>query len=258
MKMVTTLINGKFKIKLTEHRAKRTEWTSKEGWEKKRLESMHKHIGKGDVVYYVGAELGEMPALCQMWGAEVMLFEPNHSAWPVIKAVWKANKLKRPLGLFAGFASDEDKPIPLKPNKELYDGIGWSFDKDTWPYFSQGKILKTHGFSELYKEANGLPQHTIDKITKEGITNIKTKKIINVPPTAIILDVEGSEWKVLEGAEETIKELKPKIWLSGHPEFMFHQYGKYLTDLRNWIKAFGYKETLLDYQHEVHLFYEKS
>ena len=29
---------------------------------------MHNNIGKGDVVYYVGAEEGEMPALCQMWG----------------------------------------------------------------------------------------------------------------------------------------------------------------------------------------------
>ena len=247
VKMVDTLINGKFKIKLPEHRAARPEWYTEQGWEKKRLESMHEHIGKGDVVYYVGAELGEMPALCQMWGAEVVLYEPNHKAWPVIKAVWKANKLKRPLGLLAGFASSVEKQIPKNPDKELYEGIGWANGKDTWPIFSQGKIVKAHGFSELYLEADGLPQYKIDNTAKR----LK-------PPTAIILDVEGSEWKVLRGAEQTIRNHKPKIWLSGHPEFMFHQYKEYLTDLRNWIKAFGYKETLLDYQHEVHLFYEKS
>ncbi len=246
MKMVDCLINGKFKIKLSEHRAKRSEWHSKEGWEKKRLESMHKHIGKGDVVYYVGAELGEMPALCQMWGAEVVLYEPNHTAWPVIKAVWKANKLKRPLGLLAGFASNIEK-LPTNANKDLFDGIGWANGKDTWPIYSQGKIVESHGFSELYKEADGLPQYKIDN-------TVKIKK----PPTAISLDVEGSEWKVLRGAEKTLAQYRPKIWLSGHPEFMFHQYGIYLTDLRNWIKAIGYKETLLDYQHEVHLFYEKN
>jgi hypothetical protein len=31
-----------------------------------------KTLAKGDVVYYVGAEEGEMVALCQMWGAEVV------------------------------------------------------------------------------------------------------------------------------------------------------------------------------------------
>ncbi len=256
--MVDCLINGKFKIKLTEHRAKRPEWTSKNGWEKKRLESMHKNIGKGDVVYYVGAELGEMPALCQMWGARVMLFEPNHTAWPVIKAVWEANKLKRPLGIFAGFASNVDRPVPPNPDKELYKGYGWTFGKDTWPHFAEGKIVEAHGFSELYKEADGLPQYKIDNIVEGGIWDFGKKKQLNIPPTAISLDVEGSEWRVLEGAKETIKKYKPKIWLSGHPEFMMHQYEENLMDLREWIKRFGYKETLLDYKHEVHLFYEKS
>ena len=247
MKIVDCVINGKFKIKLPEHRAKRTEWTSKEGWERARLESMHKHIGTGDIVYYVGAELGEMPALCQMWGAAVIVFEPNHTAWPSIRAIWKANKLKNPLGVYAGFVSNEHKPIPEKPDNSLYDGVGWRMGEGNWPIFSQGKLIKDHGFSQLYQEADGLPQYKIDILVE-----------MNFPPTAIILDVEGSEWEVLKGAEETIKSRKPKIWLSGHPEFMFNQYGKYLTDLRNWIKDFGYKETLLDYQHEVHLFYEPS
>ena len=247
VKMVDTLINGKFKIKLPEHRAARPEWYTKQGWEKKRLESMHENIGKLDIVYYVGAELGEMPALCQMWGAHVVLFEPNYKAWPVIKAVWEANKLKKPLGCFAGFASNLHRPMPKKPDKNIFKGLGWVTDKDGWPIYARGKIEKAHGFSELYQEADGLPQFKIDKIAE------------TIPyPTAIILDVEGSEWRVLEGAGDTIKKHRPKIWLSGHPEVMFHQYKEYLTDLRNWIKAFGYKETLLDYQHEVHLFYEKS
>jgi hypothetical protein len=70
------------------------------------------------------------------------------------------------------------------------------------------------------------------------------------------LDVEGSEWRVLEGAERALREHKPKIWLSGHPEFMLQQWNESLYNLRQWIKGLGYQETLLDYQHEVHLFYE--
>jgi hypothetical protein len=61
---------------------------------------------------------------------------------------------------------------------------------------------------------------------------------------------------VLGGAERAIRQYKPKIWLSGHPEFMLQQWDESLYNLRQWIKGFGYKETLLDYQHEVHLFYE--
>jgi hypothetical protein len=61
---------------------------------------------------------------------------------------------------------------------------------------------------------------------------------------------------VLEGAERVLREHKPKIWLSGHPEFMLQQWNESLYSLRHWIKEFGYKETLLDYEHEVHLFYE--
>ena len=66
----------------------------------------------------------------------------------------------------------------------------------------------------------------------------------------------GSECEALKGAEETIRKYKPKIWASISPEFMYHQYGQYSGDFRNWIKDFGYKETILDYQHELHTYYE--
>ena len=98
--MVDALLNGKYKIKLPKHRAEMAEYNSEAGWEKKRLESMHSMIGKGDVVYYVGTELGEMAALCALWGAEVVLFEPNHTAWPSIYQTFKANKLPNPVGNF--------------------------------------------------------------------------------------------------------------------------------------------------------------
>jgi len=37
---------------------------------------------------------------------------------------------------------------------------------------------------------------------------------------------------------------------------MLQQWDESLYNLRQWIKNLGYKEKLLDYQHEVHLFYE--
>lgn len=240
--MIKAVLNGEFEITLPKHRADRPEWYTDEGWEKKRLRSMSEHIGKGDVVYYIGAELGEMPALCQMWGAEVVLIEPNHMAWPVMRAVWEANNLRSPLKCFAGFASSDTKLKPEKPDLALFEGNGWEIQPDGWPKYSQGEIVTAHGFSELYLEADGLPQIRID--------DLDTK-----PPTVITFDVEGSEWEVLKGAEETLKKYKPKIWASIHPEFMYGQYKQYSRDFRNWIIGLGYTEEILDYQHELHCLY---
>jgi FkbM family methyltransferase len=233
--MVKAILNGEWEMVLPKHRAERPEWYTEKGWEKPRLKSMHDGLGKGDVIYYVGAEEGEMPALCQTWGAEVVLFEPNPKVWSHMPAVWEANNLELPLACIPGFASDEINSLARVYNNEF-------------PPEANYKIEAAHGFKELYLEGDNYGQITIDScVYDHGIK----------PPTAITIDVEGSEWKVLGGAHHVLKNYKPKIWLSGHPEFMFHQYGKYLAELRHWLRdEFGYEETLIDYQHEAHLYYE--
>jgi FkbM family methyltransferase len=233
--MVKAVLNGEWEMMLPKHRADRPEWYTEKGWEKPRLKSMHDGLGKGDVVYYVGAEEGEMSALCQIWGAEVVLFEPNPKVWSHMPAIWEANNLELPLACIPAFASDQINKLA-----RIY--------KNEFPPEASQKIEAAHGFKELYLEGDNYGQVTIDScVYDHGIK----------PPTAITIDVEGSEWKVLGGAYHVLKNYKPKIWLSGHPEFMFHQYGKYLAELRYWLRdEFGYKETLIDYQHEAHLYYE--
>ena len=233
--MVKALLNGEWEMVLPKHRAERPEWYTEKGWEKPRLKSMHDGLGKGDVVYYVGAEEGEMSALCQIWGAEVVLFEPNPKVWSHMPAIWEANNLKLPLACIPAFASDQINNL-------------FRIYKNEFPPEAAQAVEAAHGFKELYLEGDNYGQITIDScVFDHGIE----------PPTAITIDVEGSEWKVLGGAHHVLKKYKPKIWLSGHPEFMFHQYGRYLAELRHWlIEEFGYEETLLDYQHEAHLYYE--
>ena len=94
--MVKAKLNGEFEILLPKHRADRPEWYTKRGWEKKRMASMFKNLNAIDTIYYVGAEEGEMAALCQMWGSRVVLFEPNPKAWSHIRAIWEANNLEKP------------------------------------------------------------------------------------------------------------------------------------------------------------------
>lgn len=231
--MQKSLLNGKWEIIIPDHRAARPEWYTEEGWEKPRLESMHNNLGKNDVMYYVGAEEGEMSALCQMWGSEVVMFEPNPKVWSTIKEIWKANELDMPLACIPAFASDKINDL-----FRIYYSV--------FPPEADAEIVAAHGFKELYVEGDNYGQITIDSLVYDY--GLKA-------PTAITIDVEGSEWSVLGGAVGVLKEFKPKIWLSGHPEFMFHQTGRYLAELRHWLKELGYKEEILDYQHEVHLYY---
>lgn len=234
--MISTTLNGKFNMILPKHRADRPEWYTEGGWEKNRLESMYDNIGSDDVVYYVGAEEGEMPALCQIWGAETVLFEPNPKVWSHFPLLWKHNNLSMPIACIPSFASDK------------VDGRARIYYEE-WPPEADSEIEAAHGFKELHTEAKTYGQITIDSCVYDH--DIK-------PPTAISIDVEGSEWRVLDGAKRVLEEYRPKIWLSGHPEFMIMYWNEYLNDLRGFIRSFGYKEEFLDYQHEVHLFYEPA
>ena len=232
--MRKVIINGEFEITLPEHRAARPDWYQPHGWEKPRLKHMSENIFSGDVMYYVGAEEGEFAALCQMWGAEVVVFEPNPKVWSHFPLLWSANNLDIPMVCIPGFASDKINSL-----SRIY--------YNEWPPEVNYVIEAAHGFKELYLEGETYGQITIDScVYDHGIK----------PPTAISLDVEGSEWRVLGGAERVLREHKPRIWLSGHPEFMLQQWDESLYNLRQWIKGLGYTETILDYQHEVHLYYE--
>lgn len=233
--MVKCIINGQWEIMLPEHRANRQEWYTPEGWEKKRLQAMYEHIDKGDIVYYVGAEEGDMAALCQIWGGKLVLFEPNRKVVPNIKAIWDANKLEYPL-YYAGFAGRNSS---LNYKEGIVD-----FETIT------GEVIANHGFKELHEpfdEKGEIPQVSISRLVRSE----------SFPyPSVVSIDVEGSEFEVLRGMEAFMRsDKRPVIFLSLHPEFMFRIYGEYQYDLRNWIKDMGYKETLLDYQHEVHLMY---
>jgi len=227
--MIKCKLNGKFDIILPRHRAERPEWYTDKGWEKKRLEHIHKHLTKKDVMYYIGVEEGDMTALCAMWGAKLVMFEPNELVMPNIKAIWEANNLNLDDTFYPCFVSDvTDKYIDPVTVRDI-----------------EGEVIHNHGFKEL-KDPHGIPQLKIDDIVERT----------GVIPTAITLDIEGSEGRALRGAEQTLRKYKPKIWLSLHPEFCLTQYNEWGAEIRAWLIDLGYTETLIDYPlHEVHLMY---
>jgi FkbM family methyltransferase len=235
--MVPTLINGEWTILLPEHRAARPEWLIENGgWEVARLAHMRATTKPGDVVYYIGGEEGDMAGLLATWGAKLVIAEPNERVWPNIKAIWDANQLPMPEAMYVGFCGDKLTADTTR---------GLSYFK--WPDCAEGEVIGDHGFKELC-DPGERPIITIDELSWEiG------------PPDMISMDVEGSEWAVLQGAEGTLREWHPRIYLSLHPESLALLYNKYSAEVRKWIIDLGYRETLLEWPlHEAHLVYEPA
>jgi FkbM family methyltransferase len=234
VEMVSTLINGRWTLLLPEHRAARPEWDiANGGWEKERLDHMHSTIKPGDRVLYIGGEEGDLAALVQLWGAKVFIVEPNELVFPNVRVIWEANGLEPPEGIYVGFCG-------RTASGNYLDGLP---PNDDWPECAYGPVIGDHGFKEL-RDPGERPVCVVDDLSLAFV------------PDMITMDVEGAEWEVLQGAERTIDEHKPRIYLSLHPEFLIDQYGKYSYEVRRWLIDKGYKETLLDYQHEAHFVYE--
>lgn len=239
--MVQAVLNGEHEMWLPKHRADRPEWYEPLGWERERLRLLRQMIMAmaNPVVYYVGAEEGEMAALCQMWGGRMVLFEPNPLVWPNIRQIWEANDLELPLASFVGFAAAETDLHP--PKREPHSDL---FIHD-WPPCSVGDVITDHGFKELHSQADEYCRITIDEMVAA----------MGKQPGIITFDVEGAEWEVMKGAEKTLRERRPTLMASIHPEFMIEHYGQHSRDFRRWLTQLGYREQFVDYQHELHMLF---
>jgi FkbM family methyltransferase len=238
--MERILIHGKWWLWLPTHRAARPEWTSSEGWERARMDCLHalirEHPVKRPLLYYVGAEEGDLAALCALWGAEVVLFEPNPLAWPHIRNIWEANGLSRP-DCWLAFASDQDLPAT---DPEFVGPPHWS---DAWPPCAYDSPRSDHGFRSLKDQSHRACQVRLDSV-------------FGRPPDIIALDVEGAEWRVLWGAEKTLKEHHPDLVVSLHPAELLVSFGQHAGEFRRWLRDLGYTETFLEYPlHEAHFLY---
>lgn len=234
--MKSTLINDRWYLLLPEHRAARPEWP---WWEATRLAAMSHFIKPGDVVYDIGAEEGDFPALFASWGADVVLVEPNPRVWSNIKAIFLANHLhNHVLGAYVGFASDQCADAT---NGEFpwMDGI---VKRWHWPECANGPLIADHGFRHLAQETDTTPQITIDTLALE----------IGHPPDHITIDIEGSELQALRGALRCMIDHRPYVWCSVHPDTMNDFYCEDPQAVYDLMDAMDYKRVFLTFDHESH------
>lgn len=210
-------------MNLPDHRADRPQWKLEEGgWEDARIESMLKVLSEKDIMFEIGVEEGDLTALfVKQSGCDVVMFEPNERVYPCIRAIWEANHLKQPLDFYRGFLSNHRTTRPYNKLRNIFEDI----DID--------KMISDHGFKQLYENYPDVPQMTLDHYVQQT----------GIIPTVINMDVEGAEFEVIKGAENTIREHRPIIFMSIHPEFMYESY----RNSGKWLEKYGER------QHVVHL-----
>lgn len=234
--MRNTRINNRWSLNLPDHRAIR--YLEEGMWERERIASMWLNIAPSDVIYDIGAEEGDMSALFASWVPDggVLLVEPNPKVWPCIRAVWEMNALPSPLGWFVGFCAGDAH----YPDASDVDDIRMV---DGWPRCAHGQMIPAHGFRHLAEQADVTPRVPLDHIDAP-------------PPNVITIDVEGAELEVLRGAQETLRDARPLVWVSIHPAFMRDHFDQTPAELFAYMRDLDYDAHHLADDHESHWLFQ--
>lgn len=207
-------------------------------WEHTRIESMLLNIRKGDIVYDVGAEQGDMTAMLAMKGARVVAFEPSPVMWGHIKKNFTNNNLEL-LDYYVGFVSDK-----TDESKSNYDDT----NKKGFPACAYDKLDYNRQFRHMRESSNITKQITLDDYYER--TGHK--------PTLITIDVEGTEYRVVKGMMKVLDECQPIVYVSVHDDLLAG-YGNWFHDLWGLFNQLSYKGYYLGHDHETHMvFYKKS
>lgn len=200
-------ILGRWGLMLPDHRADMPQWP---WWEKERLQAMWSHIRHGDVVWDIGAESGDLSALFASWGATMVLAEPSAKMWPSIRQCFQANHLPDPVAFWPGFVGNPD-----------FGGFGYV--SNDWPEWADLPLEADPGFVHLNEQP-----------AEGGISTLSIDAMVmaDVPiPQVLTIDVEGAELEVLRGGAATLLSMRPTVFCSVHPDFMWDRYGQTSDDL---------------------------
>lgn len=165
------------------------------------------------------------------------LFEPTPELWPHIKATWEANGLTCPRESFCGFVGD---------TQQYYLGgvECWSNRFPDEAYASE--LLLNTKFSHMDEDERKTPRTTIDAFSE----------FVKMIPRAITIDVEGWELAVLKGAEKTLREHRPLVWVSLHEGFVSRPgVDPKNIDVHDFMASCGYEHRHLGVDHESHEMY---
>jgi len=233
-------------------------WDVFDYWEKERTLHMRDNLKKDEVLWDIGAEHVWLSVIyAQFVGAENMvLIEPTPEFWPNIRETWQKNSLNNPLYCFDGLLGN--KANDHKPyNRSHYETTGDTKDL-YWPDSAYGEMIDKNKYNYLHEKNDNIPVYTIDKFIEDGKESLKWAKLNQKPtlaPDALTIDVEGAELLVLKGAKNTLKEYKPKLWVSIHDDLGKRDYNVKPGEVIKYLNKLGYKEEHLATDHEAHWYF---
>lgn len=206
----------------------------KNGWETDYLKNLHESLRPGMIVFDIGAEQGEFSAMVAkvVGGGNVHLFEPSDRYWPNIKRLFDYNNFNIG-GCFNGFVSNYS-----------------TYQKDYfgWPECSNGNIFT--GTYQLLQSSSpiDIPTISIDEYCK----------IKNITPDVLMIDCEGAEVNIIDGARNILINNSPIVFVSVHSDQEILNHGRQRKELFDMFNEFGYKYELINKDHEEHWKFTKK
>ena len=220
------------------------DWDVFDYWELERFNSMRDNLKPGMVLFDIGTEQGWCNLIYASFvGPENMvLIEPTQEFWPNIKQIWERNYPGvQPKGFYDGLIGEDytDRRYLAKTVKLF----------EQWPACADGDMIDRNKYQYIDDNSEDVPQITIDDYVR----------ISGIVPDALTMDTEGAEIVILRGAEKTLREHKPLVWASVHPDLAIeHGFGD-TKNVYEFMEKMGYDHKYLATDHEVHeLFYPKG
>lgn len=206
------------------------DWDVWQYWERARVHSMSDHLEHGMTLFDVGTEQGwcNLAYAAFVGPQNTVLIEPTPEFWPNIRHTWDHNHVAAPKACYDGLFSN-------RTTDDRIEFVGW-------PGVSDGPLIDRNKYQYIHEHSDGIREIRLDDfVDRTGIA-----------PEAITMDVEGAELLVLQGAESTLAEHHPLLWVSVHPDMALRDHGIQPGEIFEYLNGFGYSNQHIATDHEEH------
>lgn len=190
------------------------------------------------LVLDVGCEAGfySLLALTASTGASVIGFDPDRANLKKTEKMCRYAQGDR-LALVHGFLSERHESgstleAASRATSEMLHGNAWREDEGRSTYMGLN-----------VDEGKPIPTHSLDGLLRTSVSGVR--------PILLKCDVEGAELLVLKGAAAIVREARPTMLVSVHPDFL-PKFGHSVNEVREFLETLDYVVDLLGVDHEEH------